>query len=58
MVRLDVKFIDFKIVAFANFTNEVFDVASHAIELHWVFGIFRLPHEVEAILSDRMAEMF
>jgi len=58
MVRLDIKFINFKAVALANFMNEVFNVASHAKELHRVFGIFGLPHKVEAVLANRMAEMF
>ena len=58
MVRLNVKLINFKVVAFANFTYESFDVAPYAVEFHRVFGVFGLPHKVEAVLAYRMAEMF
>ena len=58
MVRLDVKLINFKFVAGANFFNEVFDVASHAKEFHRVFGVFWLPHKVKAVLTDGMAKVF
>ena len=58
MVGLDVKLVNFKFISLARFTNEAFGIASYAIEFHWVFGIFGLPHEVEAVLANRMAEMF
>ena len=52
MVGLDVKLVDFKVIAFTNFVYEVFNVASHAIELHWVFSVFGLPHKMEAVLAN------
>ena len=58
VVGLNVQLVNFKIMTSANFAYEVFDVASHAKEFHWIFGVFWLPHEVEAVLSNRMAEMF
>lgn len=52
MVGLNGKFINFEIPLFADFANKPLDVAPYAIELHWVFGIFRLPHKVEAVLTN------
>ena len=58
VVWLDIKFINFKVVALANFADEVFDITSHAIEFHRVFGVFGLPYKMEAVLANRMAKMF
>ena len=58
MVWLDIEFINFKFVTKANFMYEVFNVAPYAIEFHRVFGVFWLPHEMEAVLTDGMAEVF
>ena len=56
MIRLNTKLINLKSVLGSNFLKNLFTKFSKLREFEWVFGIFRLPHKVEGILTSRMSK--
>ena len=55
MVNSDMQFINAESIFFSNFADKPFTISSDANELHRIFGIFRLPNEMESILSKSMS---
>ncbi len=55
VVNSDMQFVDAESIFFSNFTDESFTISPDANELHRIFGILRLPNEMESVLSESMS---
>lgn len=57
MVRLNLELKNFNFMGFRNFTQKLLTMFANYLKLKGVFGIFRLPHKVESILSNAVLVM-
>ena len=54
MVNSDVQFVDLAPISPSSSPQDSLAIHPHTKELHRVSGIFRFPHEVERVLSERV----